>query len=50
MLPLVDAKGWPVFSSTGRASMSPRSSTVGPGWPPRRTAVTEVHAVPVLTS
>ena len=30
--------GTPVSSVTGSASMSPRSSTVGPARPPRRTA------------
>ena len=36
-----EAYGRPVRSVTGSASMSPRSSTVPPGRPPRSTAVTE---------
>ncbi len=46
---MADAYGSPVSSVTGSASMSPRSSTTGPGRPPRSTAVTELTAVPVLT-
>ena len=52
----------PVASCTGSASMSPRSSTAGAGWPsvvlavplavpvPRRTAVTDEQEVPVEIS
>ena len=29
-----EANGNPVFSSTGKASISARSAIVGPGWPP----------------
>ena len=50
---IADAYGSPVSSVTGSASMSPRSSTTGPEperRPPRSTAVTELTAVPVLTS
>ena len=50
---MADAYGNPVSSVTGSASMSPRSSTTGPDpepRPPRSTAVTELTAVPVLTS
>ena len=47
---MADAYGSPVSSVTGSASMSPRSSTTGPGRPPRSTAVTELTAFPVLTS
>jgi len=47
---MAEAYGSPVSSVTGSASMSPRSSTTGPGAPPRSTAVTELTAFPVLTS
>ena len=45
----------PVASCTGSASMSPRSSTAGAGWPftpavPRSTAVTDEQEVPVEIS
>ena len=43
---IADAYGSPVSSVTGSASMSPRSSTTGPGRPPRSTAVTELTAFP----
>ena len=45
-----DAYGSPVASVTGSASMSPRSSTTGPGRPPRSTAVTEVSWLPWVIS
>ena len=47
---MAEAYGSPVSSVTGSASMSPRSSTTGPGRPPRSTAVTEDSACPVLIS
>jgi hypothetical protein len=43
------AYGRPVFSSTGSASISVRSITVGPG-PLRITATTPVFPTPVVTS
>ena len=43
-------KSSPVSSCTGRPSMSPRSSTAGPGRPPRSTAVTLVSGRPWVTS
>ena len=45
-----EAYGSPVRSVTGSASMSPRSSTVLPGLPPRSTAVTELSALPRVIS
>ncbi len=45
-----DANGSPVASVTGSASMSPRSSTTGPGRAPRSTAVTEVSRSPRVIS
>jgi hypothetical protein len=49
--PVREAYSSPVLSMTGRPSMSPRSSTVGPpGVPSRSTAVTEVSGLPVLIS
>ena len=45
----VDAYGSPVSSVTGRASMSARSSTVGPG-PLSSTATTPVRPTPSVTS
>ena len=46
---IFEAYGTPVSSVTGRASMSPRSSTVGPGRAPRSTAVTELSCCPSVT-
>src|SRR3984957_12181155 len=45
-----DANGRPVASVTGSASLSARSSTTGPGRPPRSTAVTELSCLPRLIS
>ena len=45
-----DANGSPVVSVTGSASMSARSSTTGPGLPPRSTAVTELSSLPRVIS
>ena len=47
---ICDANGSPVRSVTGSASISPRSSTAGPGWPPRSTATTELSPRPQLIS
>ena len=47
---IAEAYGSRVSSVTGSASMSPRSSTTGPGRPPRSTAVTELSSRPVLIS
>ena len=46
----VDLKGTSSSSVTGSASMSARSATTGPGFPPRRTPTTPVRATPVRTS
>ncbi len=45
-----EAKGSPVSSVTGSASMSDRSATTGPGLPPTRSPTTPVFATPVRTS
>ena len=45
-----EAKGRPVSSFTGSASMSARSATTGPGLPPVRTATTPVMPTSVRTS
>src|SRR5690606_28393558 len=45
-----EAKGRPVVSVTGSASMSARSASLGPGRPPLSTAVTPVVAMPVRGS
>ncbi len=46
----LDAKGRSTISVTGRASMSERNATVGPGRPPRSSPTTPVWAIPVRTS
>ena len=45
-----EANSRPVSSPRGRASMSARSSVVGPGWSPSMTATTEVVVPPSLGS
>src|SRR4051794_40154687 len=50
VLRAVEAKGSPCGSLTGKASMSARSATTGPGRLPRRMPTTPVRATPVLTS
>ena len=40
-----ERKSQPSGSVTGRASMSARSATVGPGWPPLMSATIQVRCV-----